>query len=391
MTRMTENRLDSKSAPWGIRVRVRGRRLERLILILNERGVRIRDIQREGLRAIIFTVRRRDIKALRDVCAASECAIEYERALGMDRALLMLKMRAALPISAVILTLIMGFLSARIWRVDVIAPTDDMRARIEYMLSDMGARPGAMKSALDLKSIEGAITAGVDDVKFCQARMRGTVLTLTAQKTAPAPDVLSLAPAGGLYARRDAVVERVQVLSGRAEVKRGDTVRAGDLLIAGEERVSSEGSAPVRAMGIVTGRVWYEGRAESALSDTKLKRTGRQSVKRTLRLWGYEFEISRGEEYALCDREITRQAIGGLFLPLYVETARIYEVNEVSVRRDIREAQARACELARQNAVKKCPDNAIVIDKWAEYSIIEGDTIEARYVIEAEETIQCGI
>ena len=53
-------------------------------------------------------------------------------------------------------------------------------------------------------------------------------------------------------------------------------------------------------------------------------------------------------------------------------------------------AKALAGENARQNAVKKCPDNAFVIDKWTEYSIIEGDTIEARYVIEAEETIQCG-
>ena len=147
------------------------------------------------------------------------------------------------------------------------------------------------------------------------------------------------------------------MLSGRAVVKRGDTVRAGDLLIAGEERVSNDDSSvPVRAIGVVTGRVWYEGRAEINLSDIELKRTGRESVRRVMRLWDYEFEISKGEEFTLCDREITRQT----------------------------------GENARQNAVKKCPDNAFVIDKWTEYSIIEGDTIEARYVIEAEETIQCG-
>ena len=142
--------------------------------------------------------------------------------------------------------------------------------------------------------------------------------------------------------------------------------------------------------GVVTGRVWYEGRAEINLSDIELKRTGRESVRRVMRLWDYEFEISKGEEFALCDREITRQMIGGLFLPLCVESVRTYEVTETNIQRDIAEAKALASENARQNAVKKCPDNAFVIDKWTEYSIIEGDTIEARYVIEAEETIQCG-
>ena len=133
-----------------------------------------------------------------------------------------------------------------------------------------------------------------------------------------------------------------------------------------------------------------EGRAEINLSDIELKRTGRESIRRVMRLSDYEFEIRKGEEFALCDREITRQMIGGLFLPLCVESVRTYEVTETNIQRDIAEAKALTGENARQNAVKKCPDNAFVIDKWTEYSIIEGDTIEARYVIEAEETIQCG-
>jgi similar to stage IV sporulation protein len=376
---------------FGVRAQVRGRRLERLIAELNRRGVRICDMRRGSLRALDFCIRRRDVKALRAACGALDVTVESLTPLGADGALAFLKRRMALPVSAAACVLIIGLIGARVWRVEVDAPTAELRAQVEYALGELGARPGAMKSALDLKSIESAITSGVEGVKFCQARVRGVVFTLTAQQVSPAPDVLSLTPAGGLYARCDAVVERVQVLSGRAVVKRGDTVRAGDLLIAGEERVSNDDSSvPVRAIGVVTGRVWYEGRAEINLSDIELKRTGRESIRRVIRLWDYEFDISKGEEFALCDREITRQMIGGLFLPLCVESVRTYEVTETNIQRDIAEAKALTGENARQNAVKKCPDNAFVIDKWTEYSIIEGDTIEARYVIEAEETIQCG-
>ena len=103
-----------------------------------------------------------------------------------------------------------------------------------------------------------------------------------------------------------------------------------------------------------------------------------------------EIPLASGAGFALCEREVSVQPIGGLFLPLYVETTRLWELAERETERTLAEAQALAEELARQNAVKKCPDNAFIIDKWSEYSIIEGNIIEARYIIEAEETIQCG-
>ena len=183
---------------FGVRAQVRGRRLERLIAELNRRGVRICDMRRGSLRALDFCIRRRDVKALRAACGALDVTVESLTPLGADGALAFLKRRMALPVSAAVCVLIIGLIGARVWRVEVDAPTAELRAQVEYALGELGARPGAMKSALDLKSIESAITSSVEGVKFCQARVRGVVFTLTAQQVSPAPDVLSLTPAGGL-------------------------------------------------------------------------------------------------------------------------------------------------------------------------------------------------
>lgn len=376
-------------APNGYRVRARGRGLEKLLARLEKRGIHPQDIRREGLRAMSMQIKSRDLKVFDALCVELNIEVLERSPLGLTRTLRRLRRRAALPVCAALCAILIGLMSTRVWLVRVDAPAA-LTQQLNQALVELGVQPGAAKSALDLRAIEDALVAGVQGVKFCQARVRGVTLTLKAQQAQSAPDTLTLSPPGSLYARCDAVVERVQVLAGSAAVQRGDTVRAGDLLIAGVEQVSREETAPVKAVGIVTGRVWYEGLGESALSETELVRTGAVATRRAIRLLDMEWVIEPAQAFDVCDRELSWQPIGGMFVPLGVMTERFFELTERQVERPLDEAQAIALEQARQNALKKCPDNATVIDKWAEYSIIEGNTIQARYVIEVEETIQCG-
>lgn len=376
-------------APNGYRVRARGRGLEKLLARLEKRGIHPQDIRREGLRAMSMQIKSRDLKVFDALCVELNIEVLERSPLGLTRTLRRLRRRAALPVCAALCAILIGLMSTRVWLVRVDAPAA-LTQQLNQALVELGVQPGAAKSALDLRAIEDALVAGVQGVKFCQARVRGVTLTLKAQQAQSAPDTLTLSPPGSLYARCDAVVERVQVLAGSAAVQRGDTVRAGDLLIAGVEQVSREETAPVKAVGIVTGRVWYEGLGESALSETELVRTGAVATRRAIRLLDMEWVIEPAQAFDVCDRELSWQPIGGMFVPLGVMTERFFELTERQVERPLDEAQAIALDQARQNALKKCPDNATVIDKWAEYSIIEGNTIQARYVIEVEETIQCG-
>lgn len=377
------------AAASGYRVRARGRGLEKLLARLEKRGAHPRDIRRENLRTVSMQIKSRDLKVFDALCVELDIEALERRPLGLTRTLRRLRRRAALPVCAALCALLIGLMATRVWLVRVDAPAA-LTQQLDQALVELGVQPGASKSALDLRAIEDALVASVPDVKFCQARIRGVTLTLKAQQAQSAPDTLSLDPPGSLYARCDAVVERVQVLSGSAAVQRGDTVRAGDLLIAGLEQVAPEETAPVRAVGIVTGRVWYEGLGESALSETELVRTGAVATRRAIRLFDMEWILEPAQAFDVCDRELSWQPLGGMFVPLGVMTERFFELTERQVERPLDEAQALALEQARQNALKKCPDNATIIDKWAEYSIIEGNTIQARYVIEAEETIQCG-
>lgn len=372
----------------GIEVHVRGCRLEKLLRTLAKRGLRLRDIRRHSIMEISFKIYRRDLQVLREVCVEFDIDIIRSEALGLTRAYIGLRRRAALPVCALLCLLLTGLISARIWLIDINAP-DELRDPISIRLCETGIRPGRSKRGLDLRALESGIASAVSGVKFCQARLDGVTLRLTAQPAGAVPERLPSGPPENLYASRDAVIERIDVLAGRAMAKHGDTVRAGELLISGEEQSAPDGVRPVKAMGIVTGRVWYEGLGEAALSQTLLKPTGRTALRRVIKIAGMEWVIKPANAFALCRSEVSFQPIGGLFLPVGVETTRFFELAKSEKRLSLRAAEAAALHSARQNAVKKCPDNATVIDKWTEYSIIEGNRIQARYVMEVEEIIQC--
>ena len=95
--------------------------------------------------------------------------------------------------------------------------------------------------------------------------------------------------------------------------KPGDTVRQGQVLIAGEEREGTDGTRPVSARGIVMARVWEGARAQVSLRENQTEYTGATFQRQ------YEHPLVQPlapEESALLSRIYTRRScLGGLFLP----------------------------------------------------------------------------
>lgn len=89
-----------------------------------------------------------------------------------------------------------------------------------------------------------------------------------------------------IVAAKDCVINEIIVVSGIPAVKKGDTVRKGDLLIKGavavrenpEEPSTIIPGKPIRANGIIRGRVWYEGYGEAEMGKTDYQRTGAETV-----------------------------------------------------------------------------------------------------------------
>ncbi len=299
---------------------------------------------------------------------------------GAARLKRFLRARAALLPALCVCAALLYLLSGRVW---VISVTGADEAAIVGTLEDMGVHIGAGKRSLNMDALALALSAAHPEYAFFGVKAEGVCLSVRARRADEAPDVYALSDAGNLVADEDAVIVSVSVTAGQARVKPGDTVKRGDVLIAGEERRDVDGETrAVAAAGRVVARTWTRGESEAKTYAVQRRYTGRARVKS-----GVEtpfFTLSEADSDALerFDAQTDSTDIVGLFVPVRVfqTIEREYEAVRVPLPAGAAEraAVARALATARSRARAGARETKI----WVQYDTRSEGAVRAAVAVE---------
>ena len=234
------------------------------------------------------------------------------------------------------------------------------------------------------------LAAAASEYSFVGVRLEGVRLLIEAAPAVPEPELYALSNARDLVAGCDGVVISVNVQSGAACVKPGDTVMRGQPLIRGEERVTKEKTRSIAALGEVVARTWVVGEASAPLGRTESVRTGRSSVSAGLRLLSFAWPLREGETYSSQEEEIEILPIGGLFLPLEIHRTTAVETAEHTIEADESALRRALAVLAWSEAnlrwTQDCPEGTPT-DRWLEYTRDAQGNLRARAVCELNSNI----
>ncbi|MGE5559459.1 MAG: sporulation protein YqfD, partial [Chloroflexota bacterium] len=200
-----------------------------------------------------------------------------------------------------------------------------------------------------------------------------------------------------LTAARDAVIDDIIVLAGRARVRKGDTVHAGDVLvegIMGADLVADYPHVvpvPVRARGLIHGRVWREGEADVPLTQVEYRRTGESCQRWVMKvgkwetiLWGRRIPYS---DYMSPPEPERRGLWRNLRLPVELTRTTYYEVERLETQLTPAEARARAERLATNLALRDVPDGAVIVGRETFVRVEDSTHVVVRVVVETREEI----
>ena len=369
-----------------------GLMLERLINRALDEGAELAHIVRLTRRRISVAAAPKSARILRELAEKYHIECRIVRASGLSGIISRMRRRLSLAAAfAVTSAVCFGYLG-RIWITDIrLLRGDEIPPGVYEVLEEDGLVNGRAWDGIDMGAAAMKLTA-LDGCAHASVRRQGVALIVEIACEEPSPALYEMGATRDLIALCDGVIASVNVKSGTAMVAVGDTVKKGQVLISGYERSGKEEFTDLGALGSVTARIWREGESQAGIYAAEKEYTGRESEERRLVCPWFEYTLKPGDEFEEYDTYVYRADICGLFVPLYIEKTFRREYTVVYTKQDTEalkltlegEAYADACA----KAAKNTPDNAEIVDKWTDFSMIESEEIiHARTVLELEAEI----
>ncbi len=218
-----------------------------------------------------------------------------------------------------------------VWDVSVTGNEKLTDEEVIAMLWDYGFGVGTKFGKIDFDQLQNDFLLTTDEIAFIAVNMQGTVANVQVRENLGSRTGRKTGgKSANLIAAEDGQILEVHLVGGRAAVQRGDTVRAGDLLISGILAIRGEQLRYEYSAGEVLAQVNRVIEAESPLVRTENMQTGREIVKKTVRIFAKEIKLFRntGIDYASYDTIIENKQIslpGGISLPVWIRTETVRE------------------------------------------------------------------
>lgn len=364
-----------------VRLRIKGLNAEKLINAARNKGIPLSSVRREQNRELSVRLPARHEKAFREIAEEKGFWAGESVPEGMLRLKKGILKRWSLPLGAFLACgLIIGLLG-RVWviRVENAGPYE---GEVKAVLQEMGVQAGVSKSGVSLSALREKLEWRLPQIQWAHARWDGVALVVRLERGASPPPDDSGDGRMDVVAESDGCIRRLTAYAGTPLVKPGDMVKAGQVLIRGEEKGKDGAAVPVRARGEALASVWYAVRVRVPLTYLRSSPTGRFASRRVIASPFYSLSFTDTPDYLTCDVEKTALPLGGAWAPIWLEKETYAEAALEKTSRDQEEAR-REAESAALRAVEEALIDDEIVDKWINFSMIEGDSMIAEAVGEA--------
>lgn len=205
---------------------------ERFINLSAHYGISIWNIKRNK-NSMVCSTMASEYKFLRKIAKQSSMKMRLKDKKGFPFVIKKYKKRKGLLVGVILFFLIINFLSSFIWNIEVNGVLENTKEDILSTLGELKISSGILKNKVDLSNIEATLMAKYPNLSWTSANIDGCNLEIELKEKVSPPELLAQESPCNIKASCDAYITRVEVYSGIAEVKPGESVTAGQLLVNG--------------------------------------------------------------------------------------------------------------------------------------------------------------
>ena len=204
---------------------------ERFINLCSYNGIKIWGIIKKQEKIVAYILAR-DYKKLRRISKKTSMRPRVVGRYGLPFILRKFRARSGLFAGAVVAAVLIYTLSLSVWNIQIEGNNRVETAEIQSVLKNLGMTEGVRRDDIDTEKIRHELLLSMPELSWAAINLNGTSAVIEVSEAEPTDTNKDDTPCN-IVAKSDGRIVSIDVYKGLSNVKEGDAVVKGDLLISG--------------------------------------------------------------------------------------------------------------------------------------------------------------
>ena len=267
-----------------------------------------------------FRINIHDFKEVCKIVKKTKCKLKIKNKKGLPFWLYRYKKRKIFFIFLILISFLTLLSSHFVWNVEIIEENGQILENIENDIEDAGLKVGEIKSKINTKEIINKIRLQREDVAWLGIELKGTNAIVKIVKAYEKPEILNEEEYCSIISDKVGIITKINAQAGTANVKVGDTINIGEVLINGWMEGKYTGIRYVHAKGEIKAKVWYTKHINIPYNTTEKLKTGNIENKYSLQINKFKINlhkrVSKFKIYDTIEMENKMRVFSNFYLPI---------------------------------------------------------------------------
>lgn len=273
-----------------------------------------------------------------------------------------------------------------VWNVDIMEENNQELVDIRNDIEAAGLKSGVLKQKVNTKEIINKLRLERSDIAWMGIELKGTNAIVKIVKADDKPEIIDTNEYCNVISDKTGVITKISAQNGTANVKKGDTVKKGDILINGWMEGKYTGIRYVHAKGEIEAKVWYTKKKKIPYTLTQTRETGNVQEKYSLKINNFEINFSKKySKYKIYDTIETDskfRIFSDFYLPISIVKTTYKEMEEYTKKYEIEDAKKLGIEELQKELDGEIKDKERIVNKNINtYEYADGVEVYVTYEV----------
>ncbi|MBQ2835296.1 MAG: sporulation protein YqfD [Clostridia bacterium] len=305
-----------------VKITVEGYYIERFINICTTNKILIWNLKREKGVKLHLNIGIQDFYRAVKVAKKLKCKVKIEKKRGIPFLINKYRKRKIFLISLIIIIMSLYISSNFVWNIDIHIEENAQMENLEQDIKEAGLEIGKSKSKINTQEIVNKIRLKRKDVSWIGISLKGTNAIVKAVKAKEAPEIIDEKDYCNIVAKKSGTITQIIAQNGTAQVKIGDQVQEGQILIQGIMEGKYTGIRYVHSLGEAKAIVQYTKTGQYPLKEEQKIKTGNKENKYGIKINNFQINfyktLSKFKIYDTIEEEKKFKIFSNLYLPISV-------------------------------------------------------------------------